>query len=255
MRLICPNCDAQYEVADEAIPDEGRDVQCSNCGHAWFQLPPAVLEAQAAEAEVFDPPVEMAPQIGAEPAAPALPEPEPEPSPRVAPAARNLDESLVALLKEEAEREAQARAREEPALETQGDLGLEAPQVSAAARRIAQLKGVEEENAADLHVRPAKGRDLLPDIEEINSTLSPAADPITAAPVLRTKAANASFRSGFSLALLVAAVAVAAYVMAPRIAQQMPASADLLIAYVAKVDAARLWLDGLMQRAIMALQG
>ncbi|APX89551.1 hypothetical protein BV394_07345 [Brevirhabdus pacifica] len=38
MRLICPNCDAQYEVGDGVIPPEGRDVQCSNCGHTWFQV-------------------------------------------------------------------------------------------------------------------------------------------------------------------------------------------------------------------------
>jgi predicted Zn finger-like uncharacterized protein len=39
MRLICPNCDAQYEVSDSAIPAGGRDVQCSNCGNTWYQLP------------------------------------------------------------------------------------------------------------------------------------------------------------------------------------------------------------------------
>ncbi|MEN9850001.1 MAG: zinc-ribbon domain, partial [Pseudomonadota bacterium] len=27
MRLICPNCDAEYEVDASAIPDTGRDVQ------------------------------------------------------------------------------------------------------------------------------------------------------------------------------------------------------------------------------------
>lgn len=37
MRLICPNCNAQYEVGDGVIPPEGRDVQCSNCGHTWFK--------------------------------------------------------------------------------------------------------------------------------------------------------------------------------------------------------------------------
>jgi predicted Zn finger-like uncharacterized protein len=41
MRLICPNCSAQYEIDASLIPDEGRDVQCSNCGHTWFELPPA----------------------------------------------------------------------------------------------------------------------------------------------------------------------------------------------------------------------
>ena len=37
MRLICPNCVAQYEVDQDVIPPEGRDVQCANCGHNWFQ--------------------------------------------------------------------------------------------------------------------------------------------------------------------------------------------------------------------------
>lgn len=40
MRLICPNCDAQYEVDPTLVPANGRDVQCSNCGKTWFQPPP-----------------------------------------------------------------------------------------------------------------------------------------------------------------------------------------------------------------------
>ncbi len=40
MRLSCPNCGAQYEVPLEVIPTAGRDVQCSNCGHTWFQIHP-----------------------------------------------------------------------------------------------------------------------------------------------------------------------------------------------------------------------
>ena len=45
MRLTCPNCGAQYEVPAEVIPETGRDVQCSDCGTTWFQLPPDPLEA------------------------------------------------------------------------------------------------------------------------------------------------------------------------------------------------------------------
>ncbi len=37
MRLICPSCRAQYEVDDDAIPAEGRDVQCGSCSTTWFQ--------------------------------------------------------------------------------------------------------------------------------------------------------------------------------------------------------------------------
>ncbi|AZB62847.1 hypothetical protein EBL87_03545 [Cereibacter sphaeroides] len=58
MRLICPNCDAQYEVSDEAIPPEGRDVQCSNCGHGWFQRPVSLIRVEGIGA----PPPFAAPQ-------------------------------------------------------------------------------------------------------------------------------------------------------------------------------------------------
>ena len=37
MRLVCPSCDAEYEIARSAIPRSGREVECSNCGHSWFQ--------------------------------------------------------------------------------------------------------------------------------------------------------------------------------------------------------------------------
>ena len=43
MRLTCPNCDAQYEVDEAVIPEDGRDVQCSSCGHTWFQASAASL--------------------------------------------------------------------------------------------------------------------------------------------------------------------------------------------------------------------
>lgn len=59
MRLVCPNCSAQYEIDGSMIPEEGRDVQCSNCGHTWFELPapsatPVATTAFASEPEVED---------------------------------------------------------------------------------------------------------------------------------------------------------------------------------------------------------
>ena len=36
MRLLCPKCDAEYELADGIIPNTGRDVQCSSCDTIWF---------------------------------------------------------------------------------------------------------------------------------------------------------------------------------------------------------------------------
>ncbi len=60
MRLICPNCSAQYEIDASLIPDEGRDVQCSNCGHNWYELPPAP------EAVTPPPDMEIAPEADVE---------------------------------------------------------------------------------------------------------------------------------------------------------------------------------------------
>ncbi len=63
MRLICPNCGAQYEVPEDVIPDEGRDVQCSNCGDTWYQLSARML-AQSGAAAVAE--AEPAPEPEAE---------------------------------------------------------------------------------------------------------------------------------------------------------------------------------------------
>ncbi len=56
MRLTCPNCAAQYEVDASVIPEDGRDVQCSTCGHTWWQTRDEGGEA-AADAQPADDPV------------------------------------------------------------------------------------------------------------------------------------------------------------------------------------------------------
>ena len=80
MRLICPNCSAQYEIDATMIPDEGRDVQCSNCGHTWFELPPPAEaqgkpdipeDAPEPEPETYDDPVPEAEEVAFEPEEPS----------------------------------------------------------------------------------------------------------------------------------------------------------------------------------------
>ncbi|MCU0803246.1 MAG: zinc-ribbon domain-containing protein [Rhodobacteraceae bacterium] len=235
MRLICPNCDAQYEVADNAIPLAGRDVQCSNCGHAWFQLPPEVEAERAAEAALFDapeadpapPPLPQSPAApetvaGADPVAadrtviapipapPPLPPSAPAETPATNPAQRRIDDSVLAVLREEAEREMIARRLDAQALETQEELGIDSAVAAlvnqdAAARDMARRKldeqappapaappgpppvvaapapapdpfdAADDDTPAPLHApkRELTRRERLPDIEEINSTLRP----------------------------------------------------------------------------------
>ena len=39
MIIQCESCSRKFQVKDEAIPKEGRMVQCSNCSQKWFQTP------------------------------------------------------------------------------------------------------------------------------------------------------------------------------------------------------------------------
>ena len=132
MRLLCPNCDAEYEVDASVIPDNGRDVQCSNCGHAWFQLPPEIAAEMEAEDALYD--------------APSVPMTDPAPAPLVEePPRRGIDESVLAVLREEADREAAARKGDAPQpIEIQTEMGLaeQTPAPGSVAQRIARMKGV-----------------------------------------------------------------------------------------------------------------
>jgi predicted Zn finger-like uncharacterized protein len=271
MRIICPNCDAQYEVDASAIPEGGRDVQCSNCGHAWFQektdvqedLTAALYEDPVAE----EPPVSEALDQDDSDDAPAAASPAAEPPP----VKRSLDDAVLAVLREEAEREIAARKAEAGALETQGDLGLPPPvppTVGSAAERAARAE--PEMNEAERRIKALKGepvpppkaaarRDLLPDIEEINSTLRPSdalsdPDDVDSLPDL-SRRARSGFRSGFSLMLLLAVIIVAIYIMAPRISEQIPGAAGAMAAYVEVIDGMRAQLDQLIQKATALLRG
>ena len=289
MRLICPNCDAEYQVDDAAIPDGGRDVQCSNCGHAWFQLPADVEIAREAEEELFgedpatiDAPTQPAPAdeqydvaaadaVGDTADSIAVPPVDTgDTSLAEAPLRQTLAESVLSVLREEAERETAVRRDQAPlpnddrgAIETQTEFGLDDPLnaagSTAAARHIARLKGADPDLTPVAETKAAARRDLLPDIEEITSTLRANSDRAQAAdaevdalPDIRPR--RRGFRSGFVLMMIVAVALAMAYVMAPRIVAQIPGSAPAMKAYVDAVDQGRLWLDGVMKSASGSLR-
>lgn len=267
MRLICPNCDAQYEVPEDVMPPEGRDVQCSNCGQTWFQDHPDALVARDvawSEEDLEDEEIIRPEDL-------ADPEPEPEPEPALDPVAdvptfepdgppprprRDLDPSVADVLREEAEREARARQSESTAMESQPDLGLieesgeEADKRAQEARdRMARMRGepTESESAAAAAAALGSRRDLLPDIEEINSTLrsnsarSPGTDPGQTAQIEVQE--KRSSRRGFILTIALIAVLALLYTYAPQLAEAVPALEPVLTGYVAMIDSWRIWLD------------
>jgi len=315
MRLICPNCDAQYEVDASLIPVDGRDVQCSDCGHVWFQYPdgteadlaeddwPDAAEPEAAVVAPSEPQPEPEPEPQAQTEPDAQPDPEPEEAPFVDGSAQGddpgddghpqddpddddpdpgvlkrhtMDESLLAVLREEAEHEARARAEEAARaaarLETQPELGLpegeEKPRLRirpratpAAAPEDALEEDIDETmSAAAVRAARAPRRELLPDIEQINSTLrasgatrkGPAAEEVRLPDLPEPR--RSGFRRGFVTVLALAAVGTAIYVQAPRLGAALPQAAPVLAAYVAGVDKARGGLDGLVRGLLMRMK-
>jgi len=358
MRLVCPNCEAKYEVPEDAIPETGRDVQCANCGHAWYQMRPraVVTEPAPVTAPVAAPPVaERKPEP--EPA----PEPTPVPAPEVtpvasapadpapelgeavaavgdavekvtgdtldavadtspvteaaasdvadqtvaetvavaetpvaesepvaadavavatgvseradetadvtveaapaaataAPAAYAVDDSVLAILREEAEREASARRAEAAKpLEVQADLGIEAAVPAASKPVDAVAASPVAPIAEDTDDRLSARRTRLPDVEEINSTLRPgeqSAEAVEDMPV--PVEGRSSFRKGFLMVMTFAILGAALYVSSGTLSNAVPALAGFLEAYVGFIDSLRLQLDGLMQSATVAING
>jgi predicted Zn finger-like uncharacterized protein len=223
MRLTCPNCKAQYEVADGVIPPGGRDVQCSACGSTWFQYPAEVaLRMRAAELEDDD-------DDDDGPAAPA---------PAPVPAEKRVDKTVLDVLRQEAERELAERRQARPDVATQPDLGL----VGRPRRKTA--------DAADpLGVSPSPAiaersrRSLLPDIEAISPVIESAnaerAVTPSEAPPAPPAAAGRDFRRGLSYAVVAIGALVGLYLLAPTLSSLVPALEGPLAGYVTLVDQLR----------------
>ena len=95
MRLVCPNCKANYEIPRQAVPIGGREVKCDTCGHSWFQT----RTKKSTDEQLIEPENEITKEETEE----------------VASAASNqkkIDPSVIKILKEEAKREIEARDQE-----------------------------------------------------------------------------------------------------------------------------------------------
>ncbi|OZB16702.1 MAG: hypothetical protein B7X55_07510 [Rhodobacterales bacterium 34-62-10] len=389
MRLICPNCGAQYEVPQSVIPEAGRDVQCSSCGHTWFQshpdaAPPTTDEGEPANLWDDDDDDASVDHPAADQPAPAPPQPAPaaprrtaqtdpaeeewqgfpkdpgltnaphpdqelrpdpedpvsrlpdvaeddyeeDPANDLPPPRRGLDTSVADLLREEAEREARARAAERgPGLESQPELGLDSAPAGMTAsdndamrrsdearQRLARLKGEGDQPSDMAQTRPASPqpppipqtnataaptaaptssqsasqpaspaalrtkpeddhiaaaaaaavaesrRGLLPDIEEINSSLRHTSDRrparaddhdtprSTVDPRDVATEKPRGFNRGFSVTLLIAMLLLALYIFAPALADAVPALTPVVDGYVAAVDQLRILLDAQVQK-------
>ena len=232
MRLTCPNCQAQYEVDDSAIPEAGRDVQCSNCKQTWFQEKPGRGLPPRDSVVASEPRVKSG----------------------------SVEDSILGILREEAEREQRARAEDREAANTavaKLSRGMQEPNPEAEAKRSdgpdlgqrpdvtpapapAQAEPAAEEPAA------AEEPDLTDQVR-ISAALKQATDslpPVESPAAAKEKASGRSgFSSGFTLVIVLFGLGMVCYTFSSTIVEYVPQAEPYLADYIVWVDQMRLKLD------------
>lgn len=290
MRLKCPGCGALYEVDDDAIPPEGREVLCAACGTTWFQrredagsavteakssstpyhrISPETLRILREEAEIAaslrkgktaSPPAEEVRTLPEEEelAQPAAREnartpqvskgdkqDQPKPEDKAEPGEADGGEAVEVVIEEAAAVKVETRVLKRkrrgrrlieeiapekipvPSPAKEGEiLARESGEDGALASAGGGLLGRsadrgDREDHGESHGLPPLPRDLAAH-EEHGETLG---------------------KAGFWLGVLIVAIAIGVYFLAPRIAAAVPDLAGPIGAYVDMVDRARLWLD------------
>lgn len=275
MRLVCPNCSAQYEVDASLLPAEGTEVQCSACSTVWFQPGPdaaAPTPRPAAERARRPAPDQGRPAATrAEPAAPdaartsapekplasAAPRPTTDPAPDLASPPQPAPEAPpVPHPKPEAVTDT-GPFPEPRALDPAVADVLRQEAEFEARQRAREGAGLETQEELGLFGPVASGHDTpatrsaassLPDIDDISSTLEPIDTERAGQTELpQTHAARRrSFLAGLLVPLVVAGLLALMYLMAPILASAVPALDTPLSGYVGLVEQARAGLAGLL---------
>lgn len=237
MRLTCPNCAAEYEIAAHLVPPDGRHVQCTACHTRWFARPaaePAPAPASAEDEDAILRRLEARPRLVSSvapvvvpltpPAAPPPPAEIPEPVDAEEPEETEAQET-------EAQDAAEPPAAEEAPAEPQTPDDVPAADDEPRGELRPALVPATTEPPQIVNLPAPSGRARL------DLTVEPGPAPMTLLPSSR-------FGHGLVLALVVMALAAAAYLWRAPIAAQVPAAAPALAAYGDLVDDLREALAG-----------
>ena len=146
MRLVCPNCKANYEIPRHVVPISGREVKCDSCGHSWFQTrtkknnSEKLIEPESKSTEEDIVEVESA-----------------------ASNQKKIDPSVIKILKEEAKREIEARDRER------------ARQSTPSKNNVKNVKNSEPATLTKDAILKHQSKDVLAEALEDKKTKQPAA--------------------------------------------------------------------------------
>jgi predicted Zn finger-like uncharacterized protein len=250
MRLICPKCNAQYDIAADAIPEGGRDVQCSSCSHTWFQTekPPAAASVVAPAA---------ASSVAAE-------------VENAVTKRKPLDSSIADILRQEAAREqadadAKAAGDAAPAEAAAAQPRRNDPVAAEETRRRISMMAEEDAQTPAATAAAATGAvsgdanlRSVPSIDEINQQLRARSQSGDGANLTQAEQQEVvqrrGFRRGFAFMIILIAIAIAPYIFAEQIVTKFPQTAELMANYIEYMDTLRLWLNEQFQivRAMIA---
>lgn len=259
IEIVCPNCQARYQLPDGAIGPEGRKVSCSSCAHKWRahaeEPAPAETPAPAGQPAAAAPPAVVAPPPAAAPAAktPAAEEPVAEsdddedlstpPANVPPPATGNRDEQMAAI------RKMLSDLKEAADTGPEGADGAEARGAAVAAAASAGPTAKRRDDDA-----PNRNRleDRIDDVDKLAKMVKgePTGDGYDASRLRKRhekrakrlqrarerKNKSGAFLTGFTLVAVVAAVMVGLYVMHPKIIEASPELEPALTQYVNTVD-------------------
>ncbi len=246
IRLICPGCAAEYGLPRDAIPAEGREVECSDCGRVW---------------QARRPPSGTAPLALGAYARPVLRD-DPDDTPAVRPlppASRRLSPDVLDILRQEVEHERRLRAADSPAApaapldppEPDTDWPATTVTLPAGATRAFTANPQPQVPLPEAVAHPPPTAARRPPPGPIPEQPRPVAHPIQHERTRQEQThqdhtrppARSGYGAGFVLSLTIAACALGLYVLTPVLAEQDSALGDQLLEWRNGVDRARLWLS------------
>ncbi len=270
MRLVCPNCKAEYNVADDAFSDGARDVQCSNCQHTWFQTPasrmisrevsrvlstplPSVVKTQSRDVSAYD-----SPQAGNSRAEGPLHKPVGD-----GPRHRPVDPNVANILREEAEltRGVADYSADAPAPASSREVTAE--EIEETRQRIARMTaeeggtptGMSPAAAAAAHAAAHADPHSIPELTEINAALRARQEAQDGSGLTELEMKEArdrrGFRRGFFTVLLLVALIISPYIFADEVVEAMPELSGYMATYVLVIDQMR----DLLRAAVDAIAG
>ncbi|MTE01006.1 hypothetical protein GIY56_11940 [Paracoccus sp. YIM 132242] len=237
IRLICPGCAAEYRLPDTAIPPEGREVECSACGHVWHAAAPSARLPPAGGLPRIPAPGEAPPQLS-----------------------RRLPDTVLDILRDEVEHERRARAAE-----SEGEAPSLPARSAAPHRPAADPEWPATTITRHVDPRPVEGAPPSPPSRPAPARPQPApaypmraepAEPLPQAesplpdrvppapepPAPASRPARAGYAAGFGLAAMLTVACVALYLLAPALSDQ-GSLGEGVMQIRGQVDEARLWLQ------------